>query len=247
MLYPGLLVRNPIGHKLLQGLQGYWPLSEDSGSRLDLSGNNNTLTDNNTVTGAVGPSGKLPLASDFELDNSESLSITDNASLKMGDIDFTVCVFAKLESKPAGGQMGLIGKWLSTGDQRSYILVYNTTGAVFRLDVSADGIATTSLSASTFGDPNLGTWVFIRFWHDAIANTINIQVNNGAVDSAAFSSGVFANTAAFNIGMTQATTQNFDGNLAGAAVWKRVLTARESTFLYNGGAGRSFAPGRGFY
>jgi hypothetical protein len=35
-------------------LRAWWPLNEPSGSRADLSGNNNTLTDNNTVTSAAG-------------------------------------------------------------------------------------------------------------------------------------------------------------------------------------------------
>jgi len=36
------------------GLQGWWPMNEASGSRRDLSGNNNTLTDVNTVLSAPG-------------------------------------------------------------------------------------------------------------------------------------------------------------------------------------------------
>lgn len=42
------VVRNSLG------LQAYWELNEASGTRIDLSGNANTLTDNNTVTTAAG-------------------------------------------------------------------------------------------------------------------------------------------------------------------------------------------------
>src|SRR5690348_11404000 len=71
---------------LTDSLVGYWKLDEASGSRADSAGAN-TLTDNNTVAGLAG---LISNAGDFERDNSESLSIADNAALSMGDIDFTL-------------------------------------------------------------------------------------------------------------------------------------------------------------
>ncbi|MCG3212506.1 MAG: hypothetical protein FOGNACKC_06176 [Anaerolineae bacterium] len=58
------------------GLQAYWPLDETGGTRLDSSGNNNHLTDYNTVMSAAGQVGP---AADFEADATEYLAIADTA------------------------------------------------------------------------------------------------------------------------------------------------------------------------
>ena len=63
-------------------LIAYWKLDEASGTRNDSKGANH-LTDNNTVTQAVG---KVGNAAQFTLANSEYLSIADNADLSAGDI-----------------------------------------------------------------------------------------------------------------------------------------------------------------
>src|SRR5262245_2022186 len=71
---------------LLNALMAHWRLEEASGTRVDAHGGNN-LGDINTVGQAAG---KLGNAASFLAASEESLTIGDNAALRMGDINFTI-------------------------------------------------------------------------------------------------------------------------------------------------------------
>jgi len=219
---------------LLDSLVSYWKLDESSGDAIDSVGSN-TLTDNNTVGSAVG---KIGNARDFEADNSEFFKIADNASLSTGDIDFTLAGWVRLESKTDFRCM--IRKQAAVGECE-YGIIYSTIGDRFEFDYSSDGVAFLSEPADNLGSPSVATWYYIVAWHDAVANTVNIQVNNGTVDSASFSSGVRDGTGSFAIGTAgDITTALWDGLIDEVGFWKRVLTAQERTDLYNNGNGFAY-------
>jgi len=115
----------------------------------------------------------------------------------------------------------------------------------FQFRVSSDGTAETSQDANTLGAPAINTWYLIVGWHDSVANTINIQVNNGGIDSTPHATGVFDNVYSFRIGMGRATWT--DGRIGPTMFWKSaaggggVLTAAQRTQLWNGGAGLPYA------
>ena len=216
-------------------LQAYWLLGEASGTRND-SHSTNHLTDNNTVTQAAGIQGN---AAQFTAATSESLSIADNAALSMGDIDFTVCCWAYLDS--TGVTRDLLTKHMSVGDQRAYRLnIQASNEAFFYVDPLGTSIGEASILATTFGAWTAATWHFVIAWHDATANTINIQVDNTGVNSTAFTLGVFDNTAAFQLGNSGNNDAFHNGRVDEAAVWKRVLTADERSYMYNSGLGRTY-------
>ena len=77
------------------------------------------------------------------------------------------------------------------------------------------------------GAPVIGTWYFIVGWHDSVANTVNIQVNNGAVDSVATGGALqAAGTAELRIGgRDDIAPFHLDGRVDEVGFWKRVLTA----------------------
>jgi len=210
---------------LTDSLEAFWKLDETSGTRSDSEGSND-LTDNNTV---LSRTGIISNAGDFVSANSEYLSIADNASLSMGDIDFTLACWAYLDDKSATHIF--FGKRAPAPD-REYALHYNSGLDVMRFLVSNDGTAQTILQADNFGSPAINTWMFIVAWHDASANTLNIQVNDGTADSVSYSTGVHDATAEFRLGR-QDSGQNHDGGLDMAAVWKKVLTSQEKTDLFN--------------
>ena len=243
-----LLAPSPQAKGLLKLLYGNWGLQEQSGGRSDLSGFGNHLTDNNTVTGNPGPSGRLPLASQFTAATSESLSIADNVALSTGDIDFTLCGWIYFDTTPAS-YFGLVTRWHGSGVNQTEYIFYKTNlnPGVFEFAVSSTGADATVVTASTFGNVTTGTWYFVVCWHDSVLNTINIQVNNGAVDSVAYALGVFDSNAVFRLGGQELVPTNFlDGRMAGMGFWKRVLTAAERTYLYNRGQGRAFRGSQGF-
>lgn len=216
------------------GLVSYWKLNETSGTRVDsVTASGNDLTDNATVTSNPG---KVGTAAQFTAANSEYLSHTDNASLSTGDIDFTFALWVYLDSKTT--DRVLISKW-DAGTQREYLLRYLQTTDRFQWLVSPDGVANTPVSADNFGIPSTVTWYFVVAYHDSVANTIGISVNNGTFNTAAHTTGVQNGTASFVIGQVNAAFY-MDGRIDEVGFWKRKLTAQEITTLWNGGAGITY-------
>lgn len=178
-------------------------------------------------------------AGQFTAANTEYLSIADNASLSTGDIDFTVAAWVYLDTKTA--RRFIVSKW--TAAQQEWYLEYDTGDATYRLFVfgALDGSVSLKINANTFGDPPTGAWHFIVAWHDSVANTINIQVNNGTVDSSAYSSGLVDGTAPFRIGGNTDAGLYMDGRIGPVLFTKEVLTAAERTWLYNNGVPRKYS------
>ena len=216
------------------GAVSCWNLDEASGTRNDAIGTNH-LTDNNTVTQAAG---KVGNAAQFTAANSEYLSRASNATLQTGDIDFTVAAWVYLDSKATSRYIMAKG---GAGLTLEYQLYYHQASdrlrfEIFDVAVNSVGVA----DAVEIGSPSTGTWYFIVAWHDAAANTVSIQVNNGTVSSAATTGTITADVQHFVIGNNGfGDNLFFDGRVDVAAFWKRVLTSAERTALYNGGNGRA--------
>ncbi|MBI2542782.1 MAG: tail fiber domain-containing protein [Candidatus Aenigmarchaeota archaeon] len=223
----GLITRGYSTADLLTSIQAFWKLDEASGDRADSVGSN-TLTDTNTVTQGAG---KIGNAGDFENDNNEYLQISDNAALSVANADFTISAWVNIESLTDGQIAGKAD--LDAVSTAEYHL--GLTASTFRFFVG-DGVSSVTQNANTFGVPPTGTWIFVVAWHDATADTVYIQVNNGAIDSSAYTAGSNDGTNQFRIGAdSSGGTRNFDGLIDAVGFWKKVLTADERTALYNGG------------
>lgn len=218
---------------LTDDLISYWKLDEASGNALDAHGSN-TLTDTNTVGAATG---KISGGRDFESSASEYFTIADNASLSTGDIDFTFSLWVNAESLAANAD--IISKDTATSPNREYIIGFASATPRFRF-ILFDGASATILSANNLGAPSTGTWYFIVAWHDSVNNTMNIQVNNGAVDSVSHTTGTDDGAAPFRIGARGNTAEFFDGIVDEVGFWKRVLTSDERASLYNSGNGLAY-------
>ena len=208
----------------MNGLISYWKLDEVSGIRSDIVGGND-LTDNNTVTQAVG---KIGNAAQFTDANLESLSHASNTALQTGDIDFLVAGSVYFDTLPALGA-ALIGK--TDALNLEYWLDYDGTSRL-RFIVSSTGADAVVVSANAFGVPSTSTWYHFCGWHDSVANTINIQIDNGTIDTTAHSSGVFPGAGAFRIGAIT-TGAYHNGRLDDVKFSKRIWTAEERTEAYN--------------
>lgn len=218
---------------LLDGLIAYWSLEEASGVRRDWHSNNH-LTDNNTVTQAAG---KLGNAAQFTAANSEYLSIADNPQLSTGDIAFTCAFWLYIDTKSS--DRGFIGKTDSGAASSEWVVWYELASDRIVLRVYS-GASAYSLSANSFGSPTVGTWIFIIIWHDPVGNTLNIQVNDGTIDSLAHTVGVNDGTAPFEIGRFLAGAAYHNGRVDGVGFWKRLLTVKEKKALYGGGSGLEY-------
>lgn len=220
---------------LLENLIAFWKLNENSGSRKDSIGGN-TLTDNASVLDADGLRG---VAAFFQKASSEFLNVASTPDLQTGDIDFSVCGWVKLDSK--GTLQTIISRWSATANQREYVLQYDSILDRFVLVLRASATQIT-VKADNFGSPSTGVWHFVLAWHDSVNNTANIQVNNGTVDSSAWSDGVQSGTTDLTVGATTAISSHMDGTLQNVGFWKKVLSSQERTDLFNGGNGNTVVP-----
>lgn len=222
-------------------LVSVWEMDEASGDALDSFGSN-TLTDTNTVASATG---KINNCRDFEDTNTEYFTHTDNASLSTGDIDFTFTAWVQLESK--GANRRIVNKINSAVTVLEYQLFFRNDLDRFRFEVFDGTNLKGAQSATTLGSPSLATWYFIVAWHDATANTVSIQVNDGTVDSSATSGAPADTSAPFTIGSLDGLASDggapshWDGLIDQVTFWKRVLTSGERTALYNSGSGLAYA------
>jgi hypothetical protein len=221
---------------LTDSLISYWKLDETSGTRVDSWGTND-LTDNNTVTYVTGV---VNNAADFTLANSEYLSIADNPALSASDIDYTISAWVNL--KTTSGSQHIVSK-SGTFAEREYILFYDGSRfAYYIYDVG--GSVACSATANNLGAPSINTWYHLVAWHDATANTCNIEGNNGTPDTAAELGVPSDKTGGFKIGAWLTTPSSFlDGRVDEVGFWKRKLTATERTELYNSGTPVSFPDG----
>lgn len=226
--YTPLIGGDPGPSSLLTDLISYWKLDEESGNAIDSTVTGNDLGEINSVGFAPG---KIGNARDFESGSPAYFSIANNASLEVGDIDFTLACWVNAESLT--NQDAILGKW--GGAESSYILEYNASAFRFRVSDNGGSVSTDV----TAGTPSTAAWFLVIAWHDATANTTNIQVNNGTPGSAAHSTGVFAGTAAFTLGF-RASGGLWDGLIDELGFWKRVLTTDERAALYNGGNGTTY-------
>ena len=174
-------------------------------------------------------------ASQFTAATSEYLSRADEALLSTGDIDFNVGCWVYLDSKTAFRE--LITKYNVAGS-REYVLEYSSTSDRFQFLVYDGTAAIGTAVANTLGIPATATWYFVQGFHDSVANTVGISVNNGTVDSVTTGAGVpIDTTAGFLIGavISGAPTLFHDGRMQSAFFAKSKLSTTVITSLYNAG------------
>lgn len=228
------------------GLVGYWPLDEYSvGSgqvdRMDVSGNNNTLTDSSTTPSSS--AGKFGQSASFTASNTEYLYRNDNTNLSMGDIDFTLSAWVQITDKSA--DRAIISKWRTTSSNMEYYLYYDNSSDRFVFSVSSNGSSENSVVANSLGSPSTTTRYLVSGWHDATKDEIGIKINDLEPDTAAYSGGVADKASIFAIGARQTSspgrTDYWEGIIDEARVYKRVLSNSELHMLYK------WLPGPVFY
>jgi RHS repeat-associated protein len=114
-----------------------------------------------------------------------------------------------------------------------YRLAYNS-GTGFRFRVSADTYVDS-------GAVTANAWHLVIAWHDSVHDTINIQVDDGAVQTKTFATGTMNTTNPLTMGALADGTYGLDGRLDEVALYRRVLTDAERTWLYNSAAGRTYS------
>jgi len=221
----------------LTNLAAYWKLDEASGTRADSLGVSN-LADTGGVAQSVG---KVASAAHFTRASSQLLNVASNASLAMGDIDFSIAGWFYADTIPSV-YMGLVTKWDDLAVNAEYALYYKSIAGQkrFMFVVSNGGSFSTELEATTFGAITTATWYFVCVVHDSVANLLKINVNGGAFDTAALTTGVKSGNRTFRVGRDQGTNY-WDGRVDELGVWRnRALTQVETQTLYKSGNGVTY-------
>jgi hypothetical protein len=230
---------------LLTDLVGYWKCDEASGNLLDAHGSNPFVTSANDPGSTTG---KINGGRDLEIDTANSyFTINDNADVSLGaDVAFTWQLWHKAESFNGGDGLFLTKFKTSpaSGNDCEYRVRWDGANSRFAFDIG-NGSSNASVGATSHGSFSTGTWYHILAWHDPVANTINIQINGGSVDSTSWSGGtqdtngpLYINTQTNVLG---SNVFSMDGVVDEIGFWKRVLTSGERTSLYNSGNGLAYA------
>lgn len=215
------------------GLVSCWTLDEPSlSNRVDSVGTNDLTSD-----AALATNGVISNAAYFNTGVDQKLYRTDAdaPSLSPGDTDFTVTAWAMLLATNTTENI----LFKASPSNWEYMIAYLSAPNRVYWRVSSDGSSVSDLGATNATNPGLGVWHFYVAWHDAAANTIGIQVDDGVANTMAHASGVYsAGNAPFVIGGPfTAGGAASNSRVDEVKYHSRLLTAEEKTALYNAGAG----------
>jgi len=221
-------------------VEGYWHLDEESGSRADVSGNSNTLSDNNNVasdTGINEDGASSPLAADFEKASDMYLSIIDSSQTGL-DLTADISFFAWLNIESDPGSSPSEYRWMTkqgtTNNFEGYSLRYaDVSGLQLEWQISN---GTINEQESVAVDLETGVWKHVGVTYDASAKEVKFWVDgvqSGSTQTFTSATGANNNTAPFVLGSrSQGDIDHYDGLMQDAIIWGATLTAAEVEDLY---------------
>lgn len=180
----------------------------------------------------------------FVATSRQGISVSSNATLQVGDVDFTMGCWVNMRLVYQSGYETIMGKGNPNGANGEFYLMGNNGAAggplMFRVRNTANSAINAAVTVSTLTvQPTSNVWAFVIAWHDSVANTLNIQMNNGTVVSQSWSTGVYVGTQSFTVGF-QGGSNFLNGIVDSAFFIKSVLSANDRTYLYNSGNGTSY-------
>lgn len=219
---------------LLNNLVAHWSMEELSGSRADNYVNNISLAESGGVSSTAGKVGNAAL---FSSASSQYLSHPDTPALKFGDIDWTIAFWVRMDV--ISGLRALVTKYAG-GSNRSMRIIVRPSGIVQLYVYNSAGteVKRVSYSATSL---TIGTYYWVQAWHRADTDQVGINVNNGLPNIDSYVGTPGESTAPFYVGQLGTGTDYLDGAIDELGYWHRLLTDAETTWLYNGGTGRSWS------
>lgn len=221
------------GNGLLTGLVAYWGLDEASGNALDKHTNGLTLTAANAPGNAAG---QVYATARTGNNINQYFYRTAEAALQLGDIDFALAAWIY----PADAANNAICAVYGLVEANRAILFNVNAGNCGFYCTNSSGTQTPVITAGI--DTN--TWNFCMAWHDAAANKIYVQVNDGTPSEAAHTGGARISTDTWTIAALSGNVFGIplNGRIGPVAMWKnRTLSAADRTLLWNGGAGLAYS------
>lgn len=236
---------DPIGDALRAGALAYWKMDESSGTRIDATTHGNDVTPS-LIAAPVSQPGKINNCAGFTStvvsDDTPYFSNLNCPNIKIEDNSFTVFCWVQLSRKNKISI--IISRRSSTLVPIDFELYYSRDADNFDMFRQDDQYNSNDAWSASLGPVALNTWYFIVYWYDKIAHTVNMQVNNGAIDSQSDFSLIVASTdAQCRIG-NESLNDNvgMDGLIDEIGIILRTTTQDERDYLYNSGAGRALFP-----
>ncbi len=221
---------------LSEGLVGYWKMEEaGDADRTDSSGTGNTLTESASDTIAQA-SGKYGNSADFELGDTEWLTITDanQKNLELTN-SYTVNFWINFESESQS--MGFITKgygYSATDHYAVYWAWYPSTSR-YHLNVWHYNSGNVTDLHSSFNGDNIstGTWYMFSVVYNQTDQTLVFCLNGVCDAKQSMSYAPGDNAGPVYVGTGHSTTGYLDGKLDEFRVYNRPLSDKEVRDLYN--------------
>jgi len=217
---------------LLKSLVANYEMTEAYGTRFDSTlGANHLTTATATAPGSVLTSapGLQTYSASFSQAFNNSLSRASTTDLQGGGgISFT------LEAWFFGNLVDdtLIAK--HSGSTNEYFLFSSGGNLIMRVYTTV-----TNYDAGV-PNPSVAAWHHVLGWFDAGANTVNIQVDGGAIVTTPTTGTITSGNSQFVVGNFQGGGLLWNGRIGPVRKFNAVLNVGERAFLFNGGNGAAW-------
>lgn len=184
----------------------------------DLSGNSNTLTNNNGTTEVTTslPFAASSIAADLEAGSNQYLSAADSVSLSITQ-SLTLQGWVKFETLPSGDNKGFIVKGTNTSDKRSYSLMFQEDSGTYYLRsiLSSDGAYAAGNDVRVSWSPSTGVWYHVAMVYDHTVPEVKFFVNGvqQGTDQAVSATSLYNSDIGLEIGGTAFGLNYLDGQV----------------------------------
>lgn len=214
-------------------LVAHWKMEEASGTRVDTVAGLNLSSIGllNSQAGVIGNAVSIPTG------HGRYLTRADGTAFAGGDIKMGVTgwIYRYSTQAATGRDVETIFQKGSSGVKPA-IQLYMFADKL-DLHVSSSGADSVTVIGPTMA---ANQWIFFAAWHDPVANTINIKINNGATVSAPHSLGITNTAGGIDIGLGTLPVLSavLDAAVDEVSFWRNGFpTEDELSLLYMGGMG----------
>lgn len=226
---------DPTATSIRAKLTSWWEMTETSGVRNDSNGTNH-LSIVGTVSTATGVRGGSDVAAAFAANG--GLTVLSNDTLRVATGGGAHCMFGWVYLTSNSGVQYFFSKWddaTSEAPGAEYVGVLASSSYYAQNGGTA---YTNALQAA----PAAGAWHFYIMWRDPVDGKVRLQLDNGAVAASTGASNPDPNGTSLIFGRNAANNYPMTGRLQRWGwINGAILTEDERTWLYNAGAGRTYA------
>ena len=217
-------------------LTAWWEMSEASGARNDAKGTSHLSVDG-TVTTATGVRGGADVAASFA--GAGGLFVTDNTAISVPSGGGNHCIFGWAYISSSSPRQFLVAKWNQVGAASlEYSIqtaddgkIYGASGASAYYYTPGSGVTTIT-----------GSWVFYVQWRDSTDGKLRLQINDGTIHTSSLATDPNDTGSSLGFGYIPTGAFKLTGRMQRWGFARgAILTSGERTWLYNSGAGRTWA------